>query len=103
MKLFALALLIAGAVTVQTSGRVLAAQPGQSCQDVIAAGGQTPGGSGNVMHSGSPFNQVTGGTSGGVYAGNSPQTTPISSGGTYRGNGNPVSQYDVACFQVSSH
>jgi hypothetical protein len=23
--------------------------------------------------------------------------------GTYPGKGNPVSQYDVACFQVSSH
>jgi hypothetical protein len=103
MKLFALALLIAGAVTVQTSGRVLAAQPGQSCQTVISNGGQTPGGSGNNLHTGSPFNQTTGGVSGGVYAGNSPQTTPILNGGTYPGNGNPVSQYDVACFQVSGH
>jgi hypothetical protein len=102
MKLFALALLIAGAVTVQTSGRVLAAQPGKNCQNVIKAGGQTPGGSGNVLHTGSPFNQVTS-VSGGVYAGNSPQTTPILNGGTYPGNGNPVSQYDVACFQVSGH
>jgi hypothetical protein len=104
MKVLVAALVIAGAVSVQSSGHALAnGQPNKSCQDVILAGGQTPGGSGNVLHSGSPFNQVTGGVSGGQYAGNSPQTTPISLGGTYPGKGNPVSQYDVACFQVSGH
>lgn len=104
MKLLVAALIIAGAVTVQTSGYAFAnGQPNQSCQAVIVAGGQTPGGSGNTLHSGSPFNQATGGMAGSKYAGSSPQTTPISAGGTYRGNGNPVSQYDVACVQVSSH
>jgi hypothetical protein len=104
MKVLVAALALAGAFTVQSSTHVFAnGQPNQSCQDVIVAGGQTPGGSGNVMHSGSPFNQATGGVAGSKYAGSSPQTTPVSMGGTYRGNGNPVSQYDVACFQVSGH
>jgi hypothetical protein len=104
MKVLVAALAIAGALSVQSSGHALAnGQPSKSCQTVIANGGQTPGGSGNVAHSGSPFNQATGGVSGMNYAGNAPQTTPVSLGGTYPGNGNPVSQYDVACFQVSSH
>ena len=88
MKVLAAALALAGAFTVQSTNHVFAnGQPNQSCQDVIAAGGQTPGGSGNVMHSGSPFNQATGGMAGSKYAGSSPQTTPISMGGTYPGAG----------------
>lgn len=104
MRVLAAALILAGAMSVQFGGHAFAnGQPNQSCQTVIANGGTTPGGSGNTAHSGSPFNQATGGVSGSHYAGNSPQTTPISAGGTYPGKGNPVSQYDVACFQVSSH
>ena len=104
MKVLIAACMLAGAMGVQSSAHVFAnGQPNKSCQDVIAAGGTTPGGSGNVAPTGSPFNQATGGISGANYAGNATQTTPISAGGTYPGNGNPVSQYDVACFQVSSH
>jgi hypothetical protein len=61
-------------------------QPGQSCQDIEAAGGSVPGHS--AMSPGSPFNEPgvnsqNGGTGGQHYAAGS--------------------QYDVACFQVSQH
>jgi hypothetical protein len=56
--------------------------PSQSCQDIEAAGGTTPG---NAASSpGSPFNEpgsTNGGTGGQHYS--------------------ESSQYDVACFQVS--
>ncbi len=63
-----------------------AGQPNQSCQ----AQTSTPGQSASAP--GSAFN--TSGVSGGVYAG---QQTQNSS------NPKSVAQYDVACFQVSSH
>ena len=45
---------------------------------------------------GSAFNETRPGTAGTVYAGNGVSaTTPA--------NGAAVSQYDVACFQVSQH
>jgi hypothetical protein len=72
-------------------------QPNQSCQDVEAAGGSAPG---NASSSpGSPFNEpginsTNGGTAGSVYAGNGVSATHANSA-------NAVSQYDVACFQVS--
>ena len=60
-------------------------RPSQSCQDVEAAGGRTPGHA--ASSPGSPFNEpginsVNGGTGGQHYS--------------------ATSQYDVACFQVSS-
>jgi hypothetical protein len=72
-------------------------QPNQSCQTELTNGGTTPGQA--ASSPGSPFNEpgfgsTNGGTGGAAYsAGNahSPNTT------------NAVSQYDVACFQVSSH
>lgn len=83
---------LALALTLLTGGAVFAAnppgtgQPGQSCQDIEAAGGSVPGHS--AMSPGSPFNEpginsVNGGTGGQHYAAGS--------------------QYDVACFQVSQH
>jgi hypothetical protein len=60
--------------------------PSQSCQDIEAAGGTTPG---NAASSpGSPFNEpginsINGGIGGQHYSASS--------------------QYDVACFHVSSH
>jgi len=62
-------------------------QPGQSCQ----AQPSTPGQSAN--NSGSPF---AGGQADAVYAGN-PGTASLA----HSNSGNAVSQYDVACFQVS--
>ncbi len=61
-------------------------QPNQSCQSQPA----TPGNSVNAP--GSAFN--TSGVAGTHYAGTQPQNS---------NNPNSVSQYDVACFQVSGH
>jgi len=61
-------------------------QPNQSCGSSTAA--STPGNSASA--SGSAFNP--GGQAGSVYAGQQPQNSV---------NPNSVSQYDVACFQVS--
>ncbi len=61
-------------------------QPNQSCQ----AQPMTPGNA--AAAPGSAFN--TSGKAGTVYAGTQPQNS---------GNPMAVSQYDVACFQVSSH
>lgn len=60
--------------------------PSQSCQDIEAAGGTTPGNAANSP--GSPFNEpginsANGGTGGQHYSENS--------------------QYDVACYHVSQH
>ena len=77
-------------------------QPSQSCQTVEATGGTTPGSAspngGAAFSPGSVFNEkginsTTGGTGGSAYtAGNS--RSP---------NTRAVSQYDVACFQVTLH
>lgn len=60
--------------------------PSQSCQDIEAAGGTTPGQASSSP--GSPFNEP------GI---NSPD------GGTGGQHYSEKSQYDVACFQVSHH
>lgn len=60
--------------------------PSQSCQDIEAAGGTTPGHASSSP--GSPFNEP------GI---NSPD------GGTGGQHYSEKSQYDVACFQVSHH
>jgi opacity protein-like surface antigen len=62
----------------------IAAQPNQSCQ----AQPMTPGNASSAP--GSAFN--TSGVAGTHYAGQQPQNS---------GNPKSVSQYDVACFQVS--
>jgi hypothetical protein len=61
-------------------------QPGQSCQDLEAAGGTTPGHS--ASSPGSPFNEP------GINSQN---------GGVGGQHYSESSQYDVACFQVSRH
>jgi hypothetical protein len=58
--------------------------PGQSCQDIVAAKGTEPGHASSSP--GSPFNE--------------PSATSL--GGTGGLHYNQTSQYDVACFQVSS-
>ncbi len=64
-------------------------QPSQTCLSSTAP--SEPGNAGSA--SGSAFNE-NGGTAGSVYAGNGVSaTTPAS--------GQAVSQYDVACYQVS--
>ncbi len=62
-------------------------QPGQSCQAQPSSPGQS------ANNSGSPF---AGGQADNVYAGN-PGTASLA----HSNSGNAVSQYDVACFQVS--
>jgi hypothetical protein len=87
-----LAMLIAVLVLVFSISAVFAAnppgngQPNQSCEVV----GVTPGNATNAP--GSAFNQN--GVAGSVYAGSQPQNS---------NNPNSVSQYDVACFQISQH
>ncbi len=61
-------------------------QPSQSCQNPLNS--TTPGNAASAP--GSAFN--TSGVAGTHYAGNAPQNST---------NPNSVSQYDVACFQVS--
>ncbi len=66
-------------------------QPSQGCLSNTAP--SEPGNAADAR--GSAFNE-NGGIAGGVYAGNGQtQSTPA--------NGHAVSQYDVACFQVSQH
>lgn len=94
VKLCAGAGIVAGALTVGSAGAALAADPGttgqpsQSCGSATAP--NTPGAAANAP--GSAFNRN--GTAGTVYAGQQPQNS---------GNPASVSQYDVACFQVSHH
>jgi hypothetical protein len=86
---------LAGALAFAASGTAFAAnppgtgQPGQTCLSSTA-----PSEPGNAASApGSAFNE-NGGIAGGVYAGEQPQNSV---------NPNSVSQYDVACFQVSQH
>jgi hypothetical protein len=86
---------LAGGLALAISGTAAAAnppgtgQPGQTCLSSTA-----PNEPGNASSApGSAFNE-NGGTAGGVYAGQQPQNST---------NPNSVSQYDVACFQVSQH
>ncbi len=80
----AITLIIVLVMALAFAGTALAGQPNQSCQ----AEPNTPGNAASAP--GSAFN--TSGTAGTVYAGQQPQNS---------GNLNAVSQYDVACFQVS--
>ena len=80
----ALASILTGAALADNTGGT--GQPNQSCGSSTAP--MTPGNAASAP--GSAFNP--GGTAGSVYAGQQPQNSQ---------NPNSVSQYDVACFQVS--
>ncbi len=67
-------------------------QPSQTCLSPTAP--QEPGKAGSVTNTGSPFNEILPGHAGTVYAGNGTPSLNANSS-------NAVSQYDVACFQVS--
>ena len=85
MALFlALLVLVVPLATAYAANPGTTGQPSQSCQ----AQPSTPGDSASAP--GSAFN--TSGKAGTVYAGTQPQNS---------NNPNSVSQYDVACFQVS--
>jgi hypothetical protein len=82
---FGMALMVPGAA-LAASNPSGTGKPSQSCQDVEAAGGTTPGNSSSSP--GSPFNEP------GINSTN---------GGTGGQHYSETSQYDVACFQVSQH
>ncbi len=84
-KLALIAALVAVLVLVPLS-TVFAGQPNKSCQVTTV----TPGNAASAP--GSAFNPS--GKAGMVYAGQQPQNS---------GNPMAVSQYDVACFQVTTH
>ena len=96
MKRLIAAGLITAALVVPPAASALAAgnpsgtgQPSQTCLSSTA-----PNEPGNASTApGSAFNE-NGGTAGSVYAGQQPQNSK---------NSNSVSQYDVACYQVSQH
>ena len=96
MKRLIAAGLITAALVVPPAASALAAgnpsgtgQPSQTCLSSKA-----PNEPGNASTApGSAFNE-NGGTAGSVYAGQQPQNSK---------NSNSVSQYDVACYQVSQH
>jgi hypothetical protein len=82
---------LAGGLALAASGTAFATgQPNQSCQ----AQPSSPGHAASAP--GSAFNEDPGGVAGAVYAGNGAPSLNANSG-------NAVSQYDVACFQVSQH
>jgi hypothetical protein len=82
---------LAGGLALAASGTAFATgQPNQSCQ----AEPSSPGHASSAP--GSAFNEDPGGVAGAVYAGNGAPSLNANSG-------NAVSQYDVACFQVSQH
>lgn len=81
-----LVLLMLALLVLLPLGIAYAAQPNKSCQDTPTTPGQS------MTAPGSAFNP--GGTAGSVYAGQQPQNS---------NNPNSVSQYDVACFQLSQH
>lgn len=67
-------------------GIAYAAQPNKSCEETPTTPGQS------VTAPGSAFNPA--GVAGTVYAGEQPQNSK---------NPKSVSQYDVACFELSQH
>ena len=80
--------LVLGSATVATA----TGQPSQTCLSSTAP--NEPGQAASAP--GSAFNETGPGTAGTVYAGNGVSATRAASP-------NAVSQYDVACFQVSQH
>ncbi len=89
--------ILAGLLALAGAGAAAAAgnpngtgQPSQTCLSSTAP--TEPGNAASAP--GSAFNETTPGTAGTVYAGNGVSATTANSG-------NAVSQYDVACFQVS--
>ena len=85
--------------------------PSQSCQGIVAAGGQEPGHASSS--GGSPFNEPSPGNLGGNgglhYAGNGPSTAGKTTDGVGHlnnpgpnGLGLVTAQYDVACYHQPS-
>jgi hypothetical protein len=93
--LLAAAVAVAALCTFAVTGALAANPPGTGQPSQTCLSQTAPSEPGNAAGaSGSAFNETTPGTAGTVYAGNG-QTTQTPA------NGAAVSQYDVACFQVS--
>ena len=89
---FGAALLVPAGAAVAAANPSGTGLPGQSCQDITAAGGITPGHA--ASSPGSPFNES--GQAGTVYAGN-PDTASLA----HANSTAAVSQYDAACVRLS--
>jgi hypothetical protein len=94
MRRFFTTVIVAGVVAAVPASAAYAGNPNghtgppnQSCQDQLLAGGTTPGNS--ASSPGSPFDEPGFGSS--------------PNGGIGGQNYSEKSQYDVACFQVSTH
>ncbi len=88
----AAALMVIGVPAFGASNPSGTGQPSQTCLSSSAP--TEPGHA--AAAPGSAFNEDPGGTAGAVYAGNGISATRA-------GSSHAVSQYDVACFQVSRH
>ncbi|MBK3646623.1 hypothetical protein ACFY2T_26805 [Streptomyces sp. NPDC001260] len=85
------AALVTGAAGIAAGPAFATGQPNQSCQAEPASPGHAS------SAPGSAFNEDPGGVAGANYAGSGPHSVQNA------GSGNAVSQYDVACTQVSAH
>jgi hypothetical protein len=98
MRIVLTAMLLAAVCAFGAAGAFAASNPngtGQPSQTCLSSTVPSePGGSANAP--GSAFNETGPGTAGVVYAGNGVSATTA-------GSPNAVSQYDVACYQVSQH
>jgi hypothetical protein len=95
MKRLVVAVAIVSALVLPAGAPVLAGQPNQNCQSLIASGqGATPGNSANAP--GSAFDFTSPQSSGNVYAG-SGHAAAMSGNPNANSNPKAVSQYDVAC------
>ena len=89
---------VVAALIVIGSGRALASNPsgtGQPSQTCLSSSAPTEPGNA-ALAPGSAFNETGPGKAGTVYAGNGVSATRA-------GSPNAVSQYDVACYQVSQN
>lgn len=84
--------LMTGAASIAAAPAFAAGQPNQSCQAEPASPGHAS------SAPGSAFNEDPGGVAGAVYAGSDGTHSKANANSP-----NAVSQYDVACTQVSTH
>ena len=90
MKSLMVSIAVGSCMLLSASTFAAAGQPGQSCEELIAAGtGSTPGNAGSASNTGSPFSPN--GKAGTVYA-DTPDNPPSA-----HSSDKATSQYDVAC------
>jgi hypothetical protein len=88
------AVVFGSALVLVPAGIATAAQPNAGCGDANATA--SPGNASSAP--GSAFNEDPGGVAGSVYAGEDGTASALHSNST-----KAVSQYDVACLQVTQH